>query len=144
MIPLSALSAIFLFAFPVLAESGSDYRLDLSRYFPDEATEASSRQALSAKIDAFAKEKPRDAAALEAYLDRGQTLLADLARRMDYLRLLSSIDIQDHAALSGRDEASALYDRVDGSIAQTLAGLMPQVFAADVKKRPSLDRKSVV
>ncbi len=123
-------------AAPTVAPAQS-YSIDQTRYFatPEiERAELKQRTAEAASFPAAAAQGPQ----LLNYLQRAETLLAQLQRHAAYLNLMASRDLDDRADADAGDQADNAIHQLLGAVAKALQTLGEANFAKDAATLPAL------
>jgi oligoendopeptidase F len=116
------------------------YHADPGLYFPDAAAEESDRTKLLADIAAFPRTAPADAAGLEQWMHRAESLVARLQRHSAYLQLRAAQDIDDHAAADAGDKIADAGDTLMQTFDSALRALARDKLEGLQAQRPSLAR----
>jgi oligoendopeptidase F len=114
------------------------YRIDPTAYFASPVDEATDRAALEADISALpvlTSPSPQD---LLAYLRRAEALLAREQRHIAYLHLLSSRDIDDHAAADGHSTVQTDEGALVSKVRNTLRAVGKPGFDQAAQEVPAL------
>jgi oligoendopeptidase F len=114
------------------------YSIDQTRYF---ATPDIEQAELKQRIDeasSFPGAAPQGPAQLLDYLQRAETLLAQLQRHSAYLNLRASRDMDDRADADAGDQAGNAIHQLLGTVANALRTLGDSTFAQDATALPAL------
>jgi oligoendopeptidase F len=124
-------------AAPTVAPAQS-YSIDQTRYFATPEIERAELKQRIEEASAFPAAAPQGPAQLLDYLQRAETLLAQLQRHEAYLNLLASRDLDDRADADAGDQADNAIHQLSGTVAQALRTLGEATFAQDAAALPAL------
>jgi oligoendopeptidase F len=116
------------------------YAIDQTRYFATPKIESAELKQRMVEAAAFAQIAPDDPIALAAYLNRAESLLAQLERHHAYLHLRASRDIEDRADADADDRTGAAMDTLIATVGAALRTLGSATFAKDVERNADLSR----
>ncbi len=114
------------------------YSIDQTRYFPTPGIEQAELKELIEEADAFPAAAPQGAAQLLNYLQRAETLLAQLQRHSAYLNLRASRDLDDRADVDAGDQAGDAIHQLLSTVAKALRTLGDTAFAQNATALPAL------
>jgi oligoendopeptidase F len=112
-------------------------KIDDTRWFASPTQEADQRAPLIAELSA-APPDVHDPAALLAYLQHTEQLLAQARRHREYLHLHAAVDIHDHVSQEGNTALGAATDRRVLAVRAALRDLGDDGFARAAAKEPKL------
>jgi oligoendopeptidase F len=124
-------------AAPELAPAPS-YSIDQTRYFSTPDLERAELKQRIEEVSSFPAAAPPGPAQLLDYLQRAETLFAQLQRHDAYLNLRASRDLDDRADADAGDQAGNAINQLLGTLAQALRTLGEATFAQDATILPAL------
>jgi oligoendopeptidase F len=117
---------------------GQSYSIDQTRYFETPDIEQAELKQRIAEASSFPAAAPQGPARLLDYLQRAETLLAQLQRHSAYLNLRASRDMDDRADADAGDQAGSAIHQLQGTVAGALRTLGDATFAQDATTLPAL------
>jgi oligoendopeptidase F len=124
-------------AAPTVALAQS-YSIDQTRYFPTPDIEQAELKQRIEEASSFPAAAPQGPAQLLDYLQRAETLLAQLQRHSEYLNLMASRDMDDRTDADAGDQANNAIHQLLGTVAKALRTLGDAAFAQDATALPAL------
>jgi oligoendopeptidase F len=114
------------------------YSIDQTRYFASPGIEQAELKQRIDEASSFPAAAPQGPAQLLNYLQRAETLLAQLQRHAAYLNLMASRDLDDRADADAGDQADNAIHQLRGTVAKALRTLGDATFAQDAAAFPAL------
>ena len=114
------------------------YSIDQTRYFATPDIEQAELKQRIEEASAFPAAAPQGAAQLLDFLQRAETLLAQLQRHDAYLNLRASRDIDDRADADAGDQARNAILQLQGTVGRALRMRGDTAFAQDAALLPAL------
>ena len=124
-------------AAPTVARAQS-YSIDQTRYFATPDIERAELKQRIEEASSFPAAAPQGPAQLLDYLQRAETLLAQLQRHEAYLNLRASRDLDDRADADAGDQAGNAIPQLQGTVQKALRTLGDVTFAQDATILPAL------
>jgi oligoendopeptidase F len=120
------------------AALAQSYSIDQTRYFATPEIERAELKQRTEEAASFPAAAPQGPAQLLDYLQRAETLLAQLQRHAAYLNLMASRDLDDRADADAGDQADNAIHQLLGAVAKALRALGDATFAQDAAALPAL------
>jgi oligoendopeptidase F len=114
------------------------YSIDQTRYFATPGIEQAELKQRIEEASSFPAAAPQTAAQLLDYLQRAETLLAQLQRHEAYLNLRASRDLDDRADADAGGQAGNAIHQLRGTVAKALRTLGDAAFVQDAAMLPAL------
>jgi oligoendopeptidase F len=120
------------------AALAQSYSIDQTRYFATPDIEQADLKQRIEEASSLPAAAPPGPAQLLDYLQRAETLLAQLQRHEAYLNLRASRDLDDRADADAGDQAGNAIHQLLGTVAKALRTLGDATFAQDAAALPAL------